>query len=175
MAIVKNAIRCLKCKDVIVSERPHLEVYCSCGLVAVDGGELLIRRIGRLGVDYEELLERNSELAPEIYVDYTDQETKRAQKEARRMAEAGGAPEAQLAMMTEMARMREKIESLEQAAATRDADADADGKADDSAKDAQSSDYDAKPDAEPDAKPDAKPAKATKPRGERADVSRLGS
>lgn len=55
--IVKNAIQCRRCQDVVESLEPNDPVYCSCGTVAADGGKVLVRRIGR-GADYVELLQK---------------------------------------------------------------------------------------------------------------------
>ena len=42
--IVKNAIKCNFCGDVIESTHVHDFKYCSCGKVAVDGGHDYLRR-----------------------------------------------------------------------------------------------------------------------------------
>lgn len=42
--IIKNCIKCKNCGDVIVSEYRHDYVSCSCGRVAVDGGNDYLRR-----------------------------------------------------------------------------------------------------------------------------------
>lgn len=52
--IIRNAIRCLRCNTVIESEHSHDYRGCPCGAVAVDGGRLYLRRIGR-SEDFEEL------------------------------------------------------------------------------------------------------------------------
>ena len=54
--IIRNAIRCKKCGEVIESETVHDFKFCSCGLCAVDGGLDYLRRRGNLG-DWEELSE----------------------------------------------------------------------------------------------------------------------
>jgi len=54
--IVKNAIRCKKCGDIIESKFQHDFVTCSCGSVSVDGGHYYLRRVGDFG-DWEELSE----------------------------------------------------------------------------------------------------------------------
>lgn len=54
--IIKNAIRCKNCGDVIVSEHRHDFKYCSCKMVAVDGGNSYLRRcFTNSQDDYEEL------------------------------------------------------------------------------------------------------------------------
>jgi len=42
--IIRNAIRCNYCGDVIESTYRHNYVQCSCGKVAVDGGTDYLRR-----------------------------------------------------------------------------------------------------------------------------------
>lgn len=54
--IIRNAIRCKKCGDVIESKTVHDFKFCSCGSCAVDGGLDYLRRCGNLG-DWEELSE----------------------------------------------------------------------------------------------------------------------
>ena len=44
MKIIKNAIRCNICGDVIESKHRHDYVECSCGACAVDGGHDYLRR-----------------------------------------------------------------------------------------------------------------------------------
>ena len=51
--IIRNAIRCKKCGDIIESKTVHDFKFCSCGSCAVDGG---LRRSGNLE-DWEELSE----------------------------------------------------------------------------------------------------------------------
>ena len=65
--IIRNAIRCKKCGDIIESKTVHDFKFCSCGSCAVDGGHDYLRRCGNLG-DWEELseaekVEANSTLA----------------------------------------------------------------------------------------------------------------
>ncbi len=42
--IIKNAVKCLKCGDIIESVHRHDFVTCSCGNVSVDGGKDYLRR-----------------------------------------------------------------------------------------------------------------------------------
>lgn len=42
--IIKNAVKCLKCGDIIESKYRHDYVTCSCGNVSVDGGTDYLRR-----------------------------------------------------------------------------------------------------------------------------------
>ncbi len=57
--IIKNAIRCKKCGDVIESKTVHDMVTCKCGCCSVDGGKQYIRRsfTNSIEEDYEELSE----------------------------------------------------------------------------------------------------------------------
>ena len=43
--LIKNAIKCLKCNDVVESKYKHDFKWCKCETVFVDGG-LIYRRIG---------------------------------------------------------------------------------------------------------------------------------
>lgn len=52
--IIRNAIRCKKCGDVIESKTAHDFKFCSCGACAVDGGHDYLRRCGNRE-DWEEL------------------------------------------------------------------------------------------------------------------------
>lgn len=47
--IIRNAIKCNKCGDIIESKSVHDFVFCKCGAVAVDGGHDYLRRSGTLG------------------------------------------------------------------------------------------------------------------------------
>ena len=47
--IIKNAIRCKKCGEVIESENVHDFKFCSCGSCAVDGGHDYLRRCRKGG------------------------------------------------------------------------------------------------------------------------------
>jgi hypothetical protein len=46
--ITRNAVKCLKCGDVIESTHVHDFKACSCGAVFVDGGLEYLRRGGNL-------------------------------------------------------------------------------------------------------------------------------
>ena len=52
--IIRNAIRCKKCGDVIESKTVHDFKFCRCGSCAVDGGHDYLRRCGNRE-DWEEL------------------------------------------------------------------------------------------------------------------------
>lgn len=54
--IVRNAVKCRRCGDVIESRKRHDFAVCSCGSVAVDGGRDYLRRCGD-PADYEEMSE----------------------------------------------------------------------------------------------------------------------
>lgn len=47
-AIVRNSGHCPECGDTIVSNFTHDYSSCSCGQAAVDGGNLYLRRTGRV-------------------------------------------------------------------------------------------------------------------------------
>lgn len=51
--IIKNAIRCKLCGEVIESTDRHNYVECKCGACAVDGGHDYLRRTERETVNYE--------------------------------------------------------------------------------------------------------------------------
>ena len=44
--IIRNAAKCLKCKDVIESKHVHDFKSCTCGAIFVDGGLDYIKRGG---------------------------------------------------------------------------------------------------------------------------------
>ena len=58
--IIRNAIRCKKCGDVIESTHEHDYQRCSCGTVGVDGGHVYLRRVG-----YEDDIEELSDVENE--------------------------------------------------------------------------------------------------------------
>ena len=63
--IIRNAIRCKHCGDVIESMSCHYFVVCSCGCCNIDGGRDYLRRGFRYSKeDYEELSE-TVEISPE--------------------------------------------------------------------------------------------------------------
>ena len=57
--IIRNAIQCRRCGDVIESKSVHDFVTCSCGACCVDGGREYLRRccINEPEKDYIELSE----------------------------------------------------------------------------------------------------------------------
>lgn len=63
--IIRNAIRCKHCGDIIESYHVHDFKFCSCGACAVDGGHDYLRRCFKNSPedDYEDLSE--SEVIPE--------------------------------------------------------------------------------------------------------------
>ena len=66
--IIKNAIKCKKCGDIIESKYTHNFVTCSCGACSVDGGLDYLRRCGNLN-DWEDLSEyKEVEVIPKYKV-----------------------------------------------------------------------------------------------------------
>jgi hypothetical protein len=61
--IVENAALCLSCGDKIVSKHRHDFVNCTCGAVAVDGGQEYLRRVG----DFENAMDISWSLPDEVY------------------------------------------------------------------------------------------------------------
>ena len=55
--IIKNAVKCLKCGDIIESVHRHDFVTCSCGNVSVDGGKDYLRRCFQDEDSYIEMFE----------------------------------------------------------------------------------------------------------------------
>lgn len=55
--IIKNAIKCNRCGDIIESKSVHDFKSCSCGCVSVDGGTEYLRRSFQKEGDYTELSE----------------------------------------------------------------------------------------------------------------------
>ena len=53
--IIKNAIQCKRCKDIIESNDTHEYVECKCRACAVDGGHQYLRRSFISEDDYIEL------------------------------------------------------------------------------------------------------------------------
>lgn len=54
--IIRNAIKCNKCGEIIESESVHDFKFCSCGACAVDGGHEYLKRCGN-PEDWTELAE----------------------------------------------------------------------------------------------------------------------
>lgn len=55
MKIIKNAIRCKKCGEIIESKDGHQFVQCSCGACYVDGGSSYLRRGANSLDDFEDV------------------------------------------------------------------------------------------------------------------------
>ena len=55
--IIRNAIRCKKCGDIIESVSVHDFKICSCGACSVDGGHEYLKRSAVSMDDFEELSE----------------------------------------------------------------------------------------------------------------------
>lgn len=53
--ILKNAIRCRKCGEIIESASLYDFKWCKCGSVAVDGGRDYLKRSANSLDDFEEL------------------------------------------------------------------------------------------------------------------------
>ena len=54
--IIKNAIQCKRCGEIIESTDRHQYVTCKCGACAVDGGHDYLRRLGHVE-DWEDMSE----------------------------------------------------------------------------------------------------------------------
>ncbi|OAM76025.1 DUF7695 domain-containing protein [Devosia elaeis] len=52
--IIRNSVRCLDCRDEIVSVHRHDFKYCRCGNVAVDGGDQYLRRVYKADARWED-------------------------------------------------------------------------------------------------------------------------
>ena len=57
MVILKNAIQCKKCGDIIESTSVHDFNTCSCGACSVDGGHCYLRRCATSLDDFIDLSE----------------------------------------------------------------------------------------------------------------------
>ena len=57
MAIIRNAIQCKKCGDIIESVSVHDFKTCSCGACSVDGGHYYLRRCAISMDDFIDLSE----------------------------------------------------------------------------------------------------------------------
>ena len=55
--ILKNAVKCLKCGEIIESTYTHNYVTCGCGNVSVDGGKDYLKRCFRETDSWEDLSE----------------------------------------------------------------------------------------------------------------------
>jgi len=63
--IVQNAATCLSCGDFIVSKHRHDFVECTCGAIAVDGGQDYLRREG----DFTNATDQSWSLNSDLYFD----------------------------------------------------------------------------------------------------------
>ena len=61
MVVIKNAIQCKKCGDIIESIDRHDFKTCSCGSCSVDGGHDYLRRCFKNEDDYIDLSEIQKE------------------------------------------------------------------------------------------------------------------
>ena len=55
MVIIRNAIQCKKCGDIIESVHAHDFKTCSCGACSVDGGNYYLRRCAKSLDDFIDL------------------------------------------------------------------------------------------------------------------------
>lgn len=55
--IIKNAVKCLVCGDIIESKHRHDYVTCGCGNVSVDGGTDYLKRSFKVDNTWEDLSE----------------------------------------------------------------------------------------------------------------------
>ena len=70
--IKRNALKCLKCGDIIESKHRHDFVECSCGSIFVDGGREYLRRGFAQGIssdDYIDLTEYEEDNPNETSID----------------------------------------------------------------------------------------------------------
>jgi len=65
LRIIRNALQCRHCRDVIESKQIHDFVTCSCGACSVDGGHDYIRRCFRNGSDIDSIDLTEVEQIPE--------------------------------------------------------------------------------------------------------------
>lgn len=65
--IIKNAIKCNHCGDIIISKHRHDFVSCGCGCCCVDGGNDYLRR-GFINSrdDFTEMSEFEDEKIPDL-------------------------------------------------------------------------------------------------------------
>lgn len=47
MKIIRNSVKCRKCKIVIESKSAHGRVTCECGAVTISGGKKILERYGK--------------------------------------------------------------------------------------------------------------------------------
>lgn len=57
MAIIRNAIKCNRCGDIIESVSVHDFRTCSCGACSVDGGHYYLKRCAQSMDDFTDLSE----------------------------------------------------------------------------------------------------------------------
>ena len=90
--IIKNAIRCKKCGDIIESKTVHDFKFCSCGSCAVDGGHAYLRRCGHRG-DWDELSdlewEEPEDISSEEYNEW-DEKRQELEEEIEELEEKRG-------------------------------------------------------------------------------------
>ena len=57
--IIRNMVKCNHCGDIIESRHRHDFVFCSCGMVAVDGGKAYLRRVYQEEGDFTEMSDQD--------------------------------------------------------------------------------------------------------------------
>ena len=57
MAILRNAVKCNRCGEIIESRFTHDFQTCKCGAVSVDGGHSYLRRAFQEDIGFTELSE----------------------------------------------------------------------------------------------------------------------
>lgn len=62
--IIVNKARCRKCKDVVESKTAIEVVRCKCGALGVSGGVGKTGFLHRLGLNFDELSERETKKKP---------------------------------------------------------------------------------------------------------------
>jgi DNA-directed RNA polymerase subunit RPC12/RpoP len=63
--IIENAVTCMACGDRIFSKHRHDFVNCTCGAVAVDGGQEYLRRVG----DFSNAMDHSWSLPDAVYIE----------------------------------------------------------------------------------------------------------
>lgn len=57
--IIRKMAKCNHCGDIIESLHRHDFVFCSCGMVAVDGGKAYLRRVYQEEGDFTEMSDQD--------------------------------------------------------------------------------------------------------------------
>ena len=83
MAIIRNAIQCNKCGDIIESFFVHDYKTCSCGACSVDGGNYYFRRCAKSHDDFTDLSEFQEDLNEEIALSKVQERIKQIRERLR--------------------------------------------------------------------------------------------